>query len=248
MWTAAFNSTDNQSARVRLVERQTADLRERLAELQERRQELLAERNATNVSEAAYKAKIGRLVGRINALQAAINATAVRAEAVGANVETVTSLRTDARNLTGPEISSVARNLSGVGLGNAQGGPPAEVGNFSGNGNGLSDAENQTPGASNGTAGPPNGTVAPSNETTESGNGTTEPANETAGPPDGAGNGTTNESQRGLPPAVTAVSPAASVLPGSTADISISNTGLVASVSEVVEARTDAFSHSLVIA
>ncbi|UPV75095.1 hypothetical protein M0R89_03265 [Halorussus limi] len=184
MWSAAFNSTENRSVRVELVEKRTAELRKRLAQLRERRRELVAQREAGNLSETAYKAKVSRLLGEINSLQSAIDTTTKRAAEANANVEALGGLRTQAKNLTGPEIAAVAQNVTGVGDGRR--GPPNGVGASAGNGNGVgagngSAAANGTtpgngnPGNGNGAAGDGNGV----------GNGIADAGNET-----GADNGT----------------------------------------------------------
>src|SRR6056297_887485 len=85
MWTASFNATENESMRVRLVERRTDELRTQLDDLRERKAELVAEREAGNVSETAYKAKASRLIGQISALESAIDRTTDRAEKVNAD-------------------------------------------------------------------------------------------------------------------------------------------------------------------
>jgi hypothetical protein len=134
MWSAAFDGTENQSVRERLVERRTNELRDELAELHAEKEELLAEREAGNISETAYKARISRLAGQINALEASINATSSRAQTIDSDVEELNSLRTEAKNLSGPEVAAVARNVSGVGNGNDGQGPPDNPGNGNGNG------------------------------------------------------------------------------------------------------------------
>lgn len=180
MWGAAFNDTENRSERVRLVERRTEELNSTLAELRERKAELVAERAAGNVSEAAYKAKLSGLIGRINALESAIDATADRAEEVGATPEALGTLRAATANLSGPELATVARNLTGVGTtpvapGNGRAGPPngerpgADGANGTATGNGLGpgnvtggNGNGDRPGVGNGDAGGeatgPNGT------------------------------------------------------------------------------------------
>jgi hypothetical protein len=180
MWTAAFDTTENQSVRAQLLDRRTSELRTELTDLQQRKRELIAEREAGNITEVAYKAKVSRLVGEINALQSAIDTTSTRAEQTNASVESLDALRTESENLTGPEIASVARNTTGVGVDNGQGGPPADVGNGSGvgsgnsagNGNSATDADNETTGAP-----------------VDVGNGTNETnASNAGGPPADAGN------------------------------------------------------------
>ena len=179
MWTAAYNATDNRSVKVALVERQTEDLREQLAELRQRKAELVAERNASNVSDAAYKAKLGHLVGRVHALRTAINATASRAREVNANVAAVAELQTGADNLTGPEIAAVARNVTGVSVGNGPRGGPRDVGNANAN-----NANGNGNGAGNGNA---------------NGNGIAGAGNRTTGRPNDAGHASSNDGRRGPP-------------------------------------------------
>jgi hypothetical protein len=158
MWTAAFNATDNQSVQTELVDRRTSELQTQLEELRERKAQLVAERDEGNVSEVAYRAKVSRLLGQINALQSAIDATSVRASQANASAESLDDLRSESENLTGPEIAAVARNVTGVGVGNGEAGPPNGVGNGN-NGNGASGTGDRTgpPAAGNGTA---NGTNA----------------------------------------------------------------------------------------
>lgn len=161
MWTAEFNGTQNQSVQIRLVERRTQELRSELQTLQQQRDQLIAQHEAGEISETRYKAKISNLLGRINALQSAINTTAPRARQVGADVSQYQSMREQAKNLSGPEISAIARNTSGVGLGTARRGPPENaaaatngtgVGATSGNGNG-NQAKNGNGNQGNGNAG-----------------------------------------------------------------------------------------------
>lgn len=156
MWTAEFNETSNRSVRVRLVERRTRELRSELTDLQERKQELIAQRDSANVSDTAYQAKLSYLLGRIDALQTAINATAPRARAVNANVEAVAELRTKVRNLTGPEIAAIARNVTGVSAGHAGPGNGTGVGNGQ-NGNGQNGVGNGQSGVDAGENGVGNG-------------------------------------------------------------------------------------------
>lgn len=196
MWSAEFNATSDRSRQQRLVERRTDELRTELNDLQERREALVAERDAGNVSDAAYKARIGQLLGRINALKSAINATEPRARQVDTNVDALQMLESDAQNLTGPEIAAVARNTTGVGNGNGPpdgvgsgsddaGGPPEDVGNASGP---LEDAGN----GSGADVGPPNDV----GNGTANGNGTAGVAADTNGTEVGnsteIGNGTGN--------------------------------------------------------
>ncbi|USZ67276.1 hypothetical protein NGM10_11100 [Halorussus salilacus] len=178
MWDASFNATENRSNRKRLVERRTDELRAELTELQERKEELMAEREDGNISNAAYKARLGQLVGRINALKSSINATEPRAEQVDTNVEAIRTLETETNDLGGPEIAELARNTSG--LGNATG-PP---------GNATGPPGNATGPPGNGNGPPGNGTPL-QNASNASDDAVADSANGTpGGRPDGVGNAT----------------------------------------------------------
>mgnify|MGYP000276436894 CR=1 FL=1 len=162
MWSAAYDATENRSVRVELVERRTDDLRSDVAELRDRRQELANAHEAGELSDAAYRARVGRILGQINALDAALDATETRAREVNASVENVTALRGQTEELAGPEIAAVARNLSGVGAGER--GPPLGVSNGTGpgDGNGVGDGGPSDPGNGSGVgnangSGPGNG-------------------------------------------------------------------------------------------
>ncbi|WP_135828895.1 hypothetical protein [Halorussus halobius] len=144
MWAAAYDATDNRTVRTQLVERRTGDLRAELADLRERKQELADAREAGEVSDAAYRARVGGIVGRIHALESALDETETRARQVNASVEDLDELRSQTDELAGPEIASVARNLSGVGAGER--GPPTGVGN----GTGPDDGNRTGVGAANG--------------------------------------------------------------------------------------------------
>jgi hypothetical protein len=241
MWTAAFNATENQSVRAKLVERRTSELRTELTDLQQRRRELLAEREEGNISEVAYKAKVSRLRGQINALRSAIDATSTRAEQTNASVESLDTLRSESENLTGPEIASVARNTTGVGVDNGQGGPPGDVGNGSGVGNDATDRDNETTGAP--------GDVG--NATNESSSG---------GPPDDAGNspiaddGSENETpaSNGSVPGTTPGNGIRFEADSDSAQVAMSTVAaapeLLDSVSDALGVRTYAFDYALTFA
>lgn len=134
MFGAAYNDT-NETDRAALVNERTETLEKRAAALETRKERLIA--NEGNMSDVAYQARMSALVSRIEALYDAINRTATFANESGANVTKVETLRSEAANLTGPEVSRIARNVSGV----TAPGEPADVG---------PPGENET--------GPPNGT------------------------------------------------------------------------------------------
>ncbi|HKL28768.1 MAG TPA: hypothetical protein VJ898_05805 [Natrialbaceae archaeon] len=164
MFSASFNATAVDD-RPTVVENRTDVLERRLERLQTRKAALIA--NRENMTRAAYVARMSAVVGQIESLQRAINQTTTFARATGADPSRLAHLKSEARNLTGPEVARLARNGT-VGVGNPGRGPP-----------------NGTPGE-----GPPNKTVeGPPNGTPGEG-----PPNKTGeGPPNGTpGEGTPN--------------------------------------------------------
>ncbi|MGQ4555290.1 hypothetical protein [Halobellus sp. GM3] len=103
--------------------------RERLAELRDRLAELERARDAGEISEGRYRAQSAQLRAEINALdrrleQANESASslpdAVR-ERAGINATNIERLRTDARNLSGPETAEIARGIAGGNAGRGLG-------------------------------------------------------------------------------------------------------------------------------
>ncbi|MFC4550742.1 MULTISPECIES: DUF7096 domain-containing protein [Halorussus] len=193
MWTAAFNATDNASAKERLVDRRTRQLQKELQALQQRKQRLVERHEAGNLGDTAYKAQVSHLLGRINALQSAVNTTISTAASappqstVGAtaqgtargkgNLGRLRNIGQQAANLSGPEIAAVARNTSGVGLENGRSNGAKNglgVGNATGptNGsNGLGVGPGSNGNRGNG-QGPQNGAGNPGGEAPLAGDGT----------------------------------------------------------------------------
>lgn len=126
MFDAEFNGS-NEADRPDLVRDRTTVLEGRLAELEAEKKALVE--NKENMSDAAYNARMSSVVTRIHELEAAINDTERKAIATGVDTDRLDRLRNDTGNLSGPEVSRIARNLSGV-----TPGPPAgaEAGNETG--------------------------------------------------------------------------------------------------------------------
>jgi hypothetical protein len=83
-------------------------------QLQEKRGQLPA---------VAYTAQATTLRERIRSLQERINGTERTAQRVGVNASALDRLRTQTANMSGPEVSAVARNIT-----DAPRGPPGESG------------------------------------------------------------------------------------------------------------------------
>lgn len=171
MWTAAYENASNRS---RVVDRRAADVGARLTELEREKQRLIeAYRNGT-IERAEYRARMSRLVGRMAALNRSIDETERQARASGANVSAVQRLRTQARNLSGPEVAAIARSFAG--------GPPADV----------------PRGPPNGTQGPPNGSQGPPDDRRDPpDDNRTAPGNDSGGGQSGGGEGGQGDGNQG---------------------------------------------------
>jgi hypothetical protein len=175
MWAASVRG--NASEANRSVANRIWTLERRLDRLQTRLDRF--ENGSTDIAGPSRAARIARLGARIQALQSAINETDRVAEQVGVNATRLESLRTQAANMSGREIASMARKLSA--------GPPDRVP--------TGPPDNDQQGPPNGTAGPPsddqqeppNGTAGPANgdtETDRKANGSVDsPADGETGPP-----------------------------------------------------------------
>lgn len=123
---------------------------ERLAELEAERERLEAARENGSIAEGQYRARLAKLAAEVNTTERVINATGTTAEGLpadllerkGVNVTAIQTLRSQAENMTGPEVASVARSIAGpdVGQGLNEGGPDVDRSNRQG-GERPSDAE-----------------------------------------------------------------------------------------------------------
>lgn len=119
MWAAAYANASNASDRRALVERRYGQLNGTLAELQAERAALQAAFRNGSINRSTYLARLSAVVGRLAALGDGIEAAGQRGAEVGVNATRLETLRSQARNLSGGEVSRLARNLSG--------GPPPGV-------------------------------------------------------------------------------------------------------------------------
>ena len=192
-------AADSSRAKARVVVGQLDDLHERLDELDAERAELERARENGTLSRGEYRARLARLYAEERALRRLANRTEHTARGLpaetlreqGVNVTAIEHLRADARNLTGPEVAAVARNVAGRSVGRPVGAgpsdnrtrePPDETG--PGDGQGADPADNETsPG--NGQGADPAG-----NETSPGDGQGADPADNETGPGDGgSGNG-----------------------------------------------------------
>jgi len=132
---------DSNDSRAAVVGDEVADLQARLDELRAERARLRTAYDNGTISQGEYRARAARVHAEQRALQRRANHTervagelpAGTLRANGVNVTALRTIRTEARNLTGPEVAAVARNIAGQnpggGLGPDRAGPPGVVGN-----------------------------------------------------------------------------------------------------------------------
>ena len=154
MFNAAVNTSQ---APEREVTARADRLERELQRLEDKAARLEAKRANGTLPDVAYTAQASAIRERLVNLQEQINGTETAAKRVGVNVSSLDRLRTQAANMTGPEVSALARNIT-----DAPRGPPEGV-----------------PGNPPGDAGPPGNDSGPSGDAGPSGN--------MSGPPDEAG-------------------------------------------------------------
>lgn len=174
-----------------VVAAEVDDLDERLADLDAQMQELERARENGTLGEGQYRARLAQLHAEQRGLQRQINQTesvarelpAEALEAKGVNATAIATLRSQAGELSGPEVAAIARSIAGKNAGKGVGGPPERAGP-------PAFVENRTggPGApGNGSASGQGNDGPPENAGPENAG----PRNQTGPPEDaGAGNGT----------------------------------------------------------
>ncbi|WP_415379314.1 hypothetical protein [Halosimplex sp. TS25] len=119
-----------------VVAAEVDDLDERLAELDARMDELERAHENGTLSEGQYRARLAKLHAEQRALQRQINQTesvarelpAAALEAKGVNATAMATLRSQAGELSGPEVAAIARSIAGKNAGKGMGGPPDSAG------------------------------------------------------------------------------------------------------------------------
>lgn len=190
MFAAAFNRS-GESERADLVTSRTDELQERLESLRSQRAELLEGDDNLTVAE---RARAASLTARIDALEDSIGQTERAAEQAGVDSSELRELRTEARNLGGPEVAEMATDIATAGPPGDRG-PPGEItGNVTESpgpdGNGTDAGPGDGAGAGDGDAGngPPGDGDGPPGAGDGSGDG------QGNGPPDDPGNDSTDDS------------------------------------------------------
>jgi hypothetical protein len=112
---------DDNATRASEIANRLNDSETRLAELEERRDRLDAQRESGEISEGEYRARTARLATETANVQRQLNRSEAAAdgipgeilEANGVNVSSIETLRRNASELSGPEVSEIARSIAG---------------------------------------------------------------------------------------------------------------------------------------
>ncbi|WP_396611552.1 hypothetical protein ACH9L7_15320 [Haloferax sp. S1W] len=114
-------NANSNASKAGVVAEQVESVRERLTELKERRDRLKAKHDDGTISDRAYRVQITRVVSEIEQVKSLLNQTADAAETVpesdlqakGVNTTALDTLRSNASELTGPEVAEIARSIAG---------------------------------------------------------------------------------------------------------------------------------------
>jgi hypothetical protein len=121
----AVANADSETERAELVADRLDRNGERLAEIEARQRTLREQRDAGTISEGTFRAKVTIAVAETSAANGTTNAAAdvaadlpdsVRSE-YGIDDARIHTLRTDAAELTGPEVADIARDIAGPDVG-----------------------------------------------------------------------------------------------------------------------------------
>jgi hypothetical protein len=125
----AVARANSENGRVAVVARQYTDLEQRLANLTEQKRELQRAHANGSLSTAQFRAEMAVLHERTQTVRRLSNETAnaseglpvEQLEARGVNATAIQRLKQNASDLTGPEVSAIARSIAGRSHGRAQG-------------------------------------------------------------------------------------------------------------------------------
>lgn len=128
-----MNKTENDTEAAGVVSGEVSEVKEQLAELRERKHELQEEHREGNISNAEFRAKMAELHTEKKQLVDRLNESEEEAEGLpeeklkanGVNVSAIKTLKQNASNMTGQEVSEIARSIAGNNK--TTRGPPGDV-------------------------------------------------------------------------------------------------------------------------
>lgn len=163
---AAANSNRSKAA---VIASESSSLEERLSEIQSQQETLKEKHDNGTLSKGQYKARTAKLVAEARTIQRILNTTESTAETLpsaalqdnGVSVQSISNLQQSAKNLTGPEVSEMAKEIAGNDVGKTPPGLSNKTpgnGSVGGPGNGPGDAPGNGSGGAPGNGTPGNGT------------------------------------------------------------------------------------------
>jgi PAS domain-containing protein len=122
-------------ARAAVVAEELNDTERRLAELEERKERLRERREAGNISQGRYRAEMAKLATETDTVRTIANESANASAGIpsetleekGINATAIRMLSERANDLTGPEVSRIARSIAGPSVASERRGPPENV-------------------------------------------------------------------------------------------------------------------------
>ncbi len=128
----ALNRSDDNASKAAIIAGEVTDLESRLETLRERKNALDRARENNTITRGEYRGRIAEVSARISTIQRLANQTANASQGIpadalnerGVNASAISELRNRARNLSGPEIARIARDIAGPGVGKGLGGGP----------------------------------------------------------------------------------------------------------------------------
>lgn len=116
-----LSKADSAAAKAAVVGGSVSELRERLQTLHETRQRLVEAHQNGTMPTSEFRARMASLSARVTTVSQQLNVTAETARGLpddvlrekGVNVSAIETLRTSARNLSGPEVADIARSITG---------------------------------------------------------------------------------------------------------------------------------------
>lgn len=117
----ALDRADDNATRASEIATRVNDTETRLTELEERRNRLNAQREAGEISEGEYRARTARLATEVDNAGRQLNRSEAAAAEIpsetlrenGVNVDAIETLRRNASELSGGEVSEIARGIAG---------------------------------------------------------------------------------------------------------------------------------------
>jgi len=117
----ALDRADDNATRASEIATRVNDTETRLTELEERRNRLNAQREAGEISEGEYRARTARLATEVDNAGHQLNRSEAAAAEIpsetlrknGVNVDAIETLRRNASELSGGEVSEIARSIAG---------------------------------------------------------------------------------------------------------------------------------------